>query len=77
MDAIQEMKGTLSLAYGPQPSAEAAATLEALRTAVGMALDRKRRLGQYAVVWQGGQVVKLSSEALPQWPPRGGLTAWD
>jgi hypothetical protein len=29
--------------------------LESLRKAVAQALDRKKRLGQYAVVWQDGQ----------------------
>jgi hypothetical protein len=33
--------------------------LAALRLAVARALDRKRRLGQYAVIWQDGRVVRL------------------
>ena len=33
--------------------------LEALRSAVAEALDRKRRLGQYAVIWRDGQVVRI------------------
>lgn len=37
------------------PSAEGQRMLESLRQAVGKALERKRRLGQYAVVWQHGK----------------------
>ena len=38
--------------------------LEALKKAVANALERKRRLGQYAVVWCDGQTVRLSPEQL-------------
>lgn len=49
-----------------QPPSEAALQgLEALRVAVARALDRKRRLGQYAVVWQSGRVEHVPPEALP------------
>ena len=37
------------------PSREAQQGLEALRVAVAKALDKKRRLGQYAVVWVDGK----------------------
>lgn len=37
------------------PSKESMIVLESLREAVAQALDRKKRLGQYAVVWQDGQ----------------------
>jgi len=37
--------------------------LESLRSAVAEALDRKRRLGQYAVIWRNGQVVRLEPDA--------------
>lgn len=43
--------------------------LDALRSAVAEALERKRRLGQYAVIWQDGKPVIIggeSSELLPQ-----------
>jgi hypothetical protein len=33
--------------------------LDALRSAVAEALERKRRLGRYAVIWKDGQVVRL------------------
>ncbi len=42
-----------------QPSAEAQHGLKVLRAAVRDALDRKRRLGQHAVVWRDGRVVVL------------------
>ena len=38
--------------------------LTALRQAVANALERKRRLGQYAVVWRDGQTVRLSPEQI-------------
>jgi hypothetical protein len=36
--------------------------LDALRRAVAEALERKRRLGQYAVIWRDGQVVTILPE---------------
>jgi hypothetical protein len=46
--------------------------LEALRAAVAEALERKRRLGQYAVIWRDGRVVRLEpdEQASPQEPRR-------
>ena len=38
--------------------------LLALRQAVAKALDRKRRLGHYAVVWRDGGPVRIEPEAL-------------
>lgn len=38
--------------------------LLALRRAVAQALDRKRRLGQYAVVWRDGRPVRIEGEEL-------------
>jgi hypothetical protein len=58
----------LVVRYDATPTPEAAATLLALHQAVAQALDRKRRLGQYAVVWQDGRVVRLAPEALPLMP---------
>ena len=43
-------------------SAEDQRALDALRAAVAEALDRKRRLGQYAVIWRDGQVVRIEPE---------------
>ncbi|MBF7052300.1 hypothetical protein IOC61_03085 [Halomonas sp. KAO] len=39
--------------------------LDSLRTAVADTLERKRRLGQYAVIWQDGKPV-LVGENAPQ-----------
>ena len=36
--------------------------LEALRRAVAEALERKRQLGEYAVIWRDGQVVRLEPD---------------
>lgn len=33
--------------------------LQTLRRAVAEALERKRRLGQYAVVWRGGRAQRI------------------
>lgn len=38
--------------------------LVALRQAVAKALDRKRRLGQYAVVWRDGRPVRIGPDAI-------------
>ena len=46
-------------------STEDQRTLDVLRRAVTEALDRKRRLGQYAVIWRDGQVVRLEPDELP------------
>ncbi|HNE72126.1 MAG TPA: hypothetical protein PLJ81_08160, partial [Giesbergeria sp.] len=48
---------------------ELSCDLGALRQAVERALDRKRRLGQYAVVWRDGEVATLAPEALPALGP--------
>ncbi len=45
-----------------QPSYHALLQLAALREAVAKALDRKRLLGQYAVVWKDGGVVLIRPE---------------
>jgi hypothetical protein len=45
--------------------------LDALRAAVAEALERKRRLGQYAVIWRDGRVVRLEpDEEAPRQEPR-------
>ncbi len=46
-----------------QPSADGLIMLEALREAVAKALERKRRLGQYAVIWDGNKVVMIGDDA--------------
>ena len=59
--------------FGQPPSAAARQELEALRQAVGQALDRKRRLGQFAVIWEAGEVRRWPPEALPTWPASTGM----
>lgn len=43
-------------------SAEDQRALDALRSAVAEALERKRRLGHYAVIWRDGQSVRIEPE---------------
>jgi hypothetical protein len=54
----------IKITHGTTPSPKAAETLAALRQAVAEALERKGRLGQYAVFWEDGQVVRVGPEAL-------------
>lgn len=42
--------------------------LELLRRAVAETLERKRRLGQYAVVWRDGQPAIIGGETDPSRP---------
>lgn len=45
------------------PSKEGQEILDALQKAVSQALERKRRLGQYAVVWRDGGPVMIGEDA--------------
>lgn len=45
--------------------------LDALRNAVAEALDRKRRLGQYAVIWREGRVMRLEPDDAAPSKPHG------
>jgi hypothetical protein len=45
------------------PSPQAQAMLKALRAAVANSLDKKQKLGQYAVIWQNGQPVQAGTDA--------------
>lgn len=45
--------------------------LDALKQAVAEALERKRRLGQYAVVWREGHAVCIGPDAPPKRYPYG------
>lgn len=47
------------------PSPEALATLTALQQAVSEELERKRRLGHYAVFWIDGKIVYEGEDAPP------------
>ena len=46
----------------PVPSIEAQKILAALQAAVTSTLERKRRLGHYAVVWQDGRPVAIGDD---------------
>jgi hypothetical protein len=43
-------------------SADDQRALDVLRSAVAEALERKRRLGQYAVIWRNGRVVRIEPD---------------
>ena len=45
------------------PSADTIIMLEALKAAVAKALDRKKRLGQYAVFWSDSGPVMVGEDA--------------
>lgn len=45
------------------PSLEGQQQLETLRQAVGKTLEKKRRLGQYAVIWEDGKPVVSGEDA--------------
>jgi len=44
------------------PSQDTQKMLNVMRKAVEKALERKKRLGQYAVVWQNGKPVLIGKE---------------
>ena len=45
------------------PSKKGQAVLDVLRIAVNNALDKKQKLGQYAVIWDGQKTVLSGSDA--------------
>ncbi|UJP02040.1 MAG: hypothetical protein LZF85_09635 [Nitrosomonas sp.] len=45
------------------PSKESQIILDSLRKAVTLALEKKRRLGQYAVVWRDDKAVMIDEDA--------------
>jgi hypothetical protein len=54
----------MSVQTPPTPSPETQVMLDCLRQAVAKALERKRRLGQYAVLWSG-EVPVIDGEDAP------------
>jgi hypothetical protein len=50
-----------------QPSEKSRIILASLKEAVANALEKKRRLGQYAVMWENNQLVYKGDDA-PQIP---------
>jgi hypothetical protein len=55
----------------PSPSPDTQKMLEALKAVVTQALDKKRRLGQYAVVWIDGKPALIGEDAPKQQEPQG------
>ena len=53
----------MNTAQKTMPSPEGRRQLDTLHQAVGKALERKRRLGQYAVIWQDGKPVGTGEDA--------------
>lgn len=45
------------------PTPDTLQVLASLRAAVAQALEQKRRLGQYAVLWQDGRPVVIGEDA--------------
>ncbi|WP_457808340.1 hypothetical protein [Kushneria sp. EE4] len=45
-----------------QPTADTQEMLDSLRTAVAETLERKRRLGQYVVIWEEGKPVLIGDD---------------
>jgi len=45
------------------PSEKSQQTLETMKQAVAKALEKKRRLGQYAVIWEDGKPVLVGEDA--------------
>ncbi len=53
----------MSMLRVAEPSKECLVMLDSLKTAVAHALEKKRRLGQYAVMWKNGRPVRVGGEA--------------
>jgi len=53
----------MSIQTPPTPNQEAQAMLDCLRQAVAKTLDRKRRLGQYAVLRSEGEPIAVGEDA--------------
>jgi len=47
-----------------EPSEESQVMLDSLKTAVAHALEKKRRLGQYAIIWKNGKPVRIEADSL-------------
>ena len=56
----------MTVTYKKEPSQKAKEILEALQDAVTVELERKRKLGHYAVFWDGEKPVLIGDDA-----PRG------
>lgn len=56
----------MNIIKGTEPSQKSQKILSSLEHAVDTALEKKRKLGQYAIVWDGGKVVRLGMNS-PEW----------
>ncbi len=54
----------MSRSIKTEPSKESQVMLDTLKTAVAHALEKKRRLGQYAVVWKNGKPVRIGADSI-------------
>lgn len=54
----------MKIIFDCPPSQESMIVLESLRKTVAKTLDRKKRLGQYAVVWQDGNPAIIGGDKL-------------
>ncbi|PIP03038.1 MAG: hypothetical protein COW18_05755 [Zetaproteobacteria bacterium CG12_big_fil_rev_8_21_14_0_65_54_13] len=54
----------MSSSIQTEPSKESQVMLDTLKTAVADALEKKRRLGQYAVVWKNGKPVRIGADSI-------------
>jgi len=53
----------MSNPISPPSAQETQAVWDALRKAVAKTLERKRRLGQYAIVWSGNAPIAIGEDA--------------
>ena len=49
--------------YNKQPSEQSKIVLNALRQAASNEIEKKRRLGQYVVLWENGAIVYKGEDA--------------
>lgn len=56
----------MSHSPAPLPSKESLAIYNALKSAVTQAIDTKKRLGQYAIVWKDGQPTRINFDTETQ-----------
>ena len=54
----------MSSSIQTEPSKESQVMLDTLKTAVADALEKKRRLGKYAVVWKNGKPVRIGADSI-------------
>ena len=53
----------MNVRHKKTPSLEGLQLLETLRQSVAKTLEKKRRLGQYAVIWKDGKPVMTGEDA--------------